>query len=179
MAIEETSESRVSYREYSSTDRDECLGVFRSNMPRFFRDHEQPDFEEFIDSGECPYFVIEHAGTIVGCGGYGVRTGSDHADLCWGMVDQSRHGQRLGEFLLLLRLSEIIQDPGIKAVRLGTSQLTDGFFQRYGFAVCDRKVNAIAEGLDEVEMLLELNEETRSRVGEFWHATLNQRTESF
>lgn len=174
MAIEETSQPRVSYREYSVGDRDECLRVFRSNMPRFFRDHEQPDFEAFIDSGKCPYFVIDHGGTIVGCGGYGVRTGSDHVDLCWGMVDQSRHGQRLGEFLLMLRLNEIIQDPGIRAVRLGTSQLTDGFFQRYGFAVCDRKANAIAEGLDEVEMRLDLTEETRSRVGELCAAMFNQ-----
>lgn len=168
MSLEESSEWRVSYREYSSADRDECLRVFRSNMPRFFRNHERPDFEAFIESGECPYFVVEEAGTIVGCGGYGVRTGSDHADLCWGMVDQSRHGQRLGEFLLLLRLSEIVREPGIKAVRLGTSQLTDGFFQRYGFAVCERKANGIAEGLDEVEMLLELTDETRGQVGELW-----------
>lgn len=168
MAAEKTSQPRVTCREYSSADRDDCLRVFHSNMPRFFRDHERPDFEAFIDSGECPYFVIEEARTIVGCGGYGVRTGSDHADLCWGMIDQSRHGQRLGEFLLLLRLNEIIQDPAIKAVRLGTSQLTDGFFQRYGFAVCDRKANAIAEGLDEVEMLLELTEETRGQFGELW-----------
>ena len=168
MAIEETFELRVSYREYSPADRDKCLRVFRSNMPRFFRDHEQPVFEAFIDSGECPYFVIDQAGMIVGCGGYGVRTGSDHADLCWGMVDQSRHGQRLGEFLLLLRLSEIIRDPKIKAVRLGTSQLTDGFYQRYGFAVCERTANAIAEGLDEVEMLLDLTEQTLGRIGELW-----------
>ena len=170
MPAKRRSHLTTTYREYTTADRDECLHVFRSNVPKFFRDHEQPDFEAFIDAGECPYFVIEESGTVVGCGGYGVRTVSDHADLCWGMVDQSRHGQRLGEFLLLLRLSEILRDPGIKAVRLATSQLTDGFFQRYGFAVCLRQENAIADGLDEVEMLLELTDENRSRISELWGA---------
>lgn len=161
---------RVTFRDYSESDRDECLRLFRSNSPRFFRDHERPEFEAFLDSGECPYFVIEEAGTVVGCGGTGIQAGLDHADLCWGMVDQSRHGQRLGEYLLLLRLTRILRDPGIQAVRLVTSQLTDGFFQRYGFTVCDRQENAIAEGLDEVEMLLQLTEEMRARIGDLWRA---------
>jgi predicted GNAT family N-acyltransferase len=158
---------QLSFRQYVAQDFSSCVSIFCSNIPHFFREHERADFESFISASECPYFVIEQDGGIVGCGGYGVHEGSRMADLCWGMIDSGYHGKRLGEYLLLIRLNEIVQLRDVRGVRLGTSQHTDGFFQRYGFAVQSRQHNGIAEGLDEVEMLLELTEGTRQKITEY------------
>ena len=101
-------------------------------------------------------------------GGYGVREGSDQADLCWGMIASEYHGHRLGEYLLLARLNEIVRQEDVRGVRLATSQHTDGFFQRYGFAIQSRQRNGIDDGLDNVEMQLDLTKDTRDWIVERW-----------
>ena len=90
---------------YGPTDRDACIEVFRSNVPRFFRDHELADYLDFVDSSGGPYFVVLCDEKIVGCGGFGIRPDTDCADLCWGMVDRAEHGKRIGTFLLVSRNS--------------------------------------------------------------------------
>ena len=156
------------FRRYTEQDRPACLSVFASNVPRYFREHEQADFESYIgDSGE-PFFVIESSGSIVGCGGYAIPAEGTIADLCWGMIAQGHHGTRLGEYLLLGRLAAIVTEPGITGVRLGTCQLTQGFFQRYGFEIRHTQHDGIAAGLDEVEMFLAVTDETRTRILTGW-----------
>jgi hypothetical protein len=156
------------FRPYTDRDRASCLSVFQSNIPRYFRQHEQPSFEDFLDSSGCPYFVIERSGSLIACGGYGVRKGSDQADLCWGIVTAAEQGRGLGEYLLLGRLAEIVGHVGVSSARLGTCQLTDGFFAKYGFVVVDRQPEAIAAGLDAVEMRLELNGARRQWIVRRW-----------
>ena len=156
------------FRQYLPGDRDDCLEVFCSNIPRYFREYEQQEFASFLDLGT-PYFVVE-VGSVVACGGYAVREGSDQADLCWGMVTAEYHGQNLGEFLLLGRLAEIVRRNQIQRVRLGTSQLTAGFFEKFGFAIQTTKENSIAEGLDDVEMNVALNDVFRESIQQRWTA---------
>ena len=146
----------LQYRPYTSTDRDACILLFHTNVPRFFRDHELHDFAEFLDSAECQYYVITSGGKTVGCGGFGIQDGNDTADLCWGIVHNDYHGQRIGEYLLLFRLCEIARNSGVRYVRLGTCQHTEGFFQRYGFETQLTIPDGITDGLDDVEMRLEL-----------------------
>ena len=155
-------------RNYSPHDRDECLSVFRTNVPTFFRDHELNDFEQFIDASGCLYFVVLEDDEIVGCGGYGLTDDSETADLCWGMARADLHGKRVGEFLLLGRLHTIIENTVANAVRLSTSQLTDGFFRHYGFELQSIKHDGIATGLDDVEMRLELNDATKQTIIGKW-----------
>jgi hypothetical protein len=70
---------------------------------------------------------------------------------------------------LLARLIEIIKDETIPGVRLGTSQLTEGFFQKYGFKTQSVIPNGIADGLDEVEMHLNFTPEARAQICEHWN----------
>jgi len=151
-------------RAYSPADRSACIGIFRSNVPRFFRDHELAGYLEFIDGSGCPYFVVRSDARIVACGGFGLRPGSDAADLCWGMVDREQQGKRIGRFLLLARLHAIVTTTHARYVRLGTSQLTDGFFRRHGFQIQTRKSDGFAAGLDEVEMRMELTTANRAAI---------------
>ena len=65
-----------------------------------------PEFAEFLAKPNGPYFVMEHEGSIAGCGGYFITGESAVARLVWGMVrrELQRHG--LGRFLLLFRLRD-------------------------------------------------------------------------
>lgn len=151
-------------RPYLPKDRAACEHVFRSNVPRWFCDHELAEFLKFLDAGECPYFVIERAGEIVACGGYGRRPGIDVADLCWGMVARHCHGRGLGARLLRRRLQFIAADNAFRGVRLSTSQLTEGFYERFGFVTVERTKNGISPGLDKIEMRLDLESGLRKEL---------------
>jgi hypothetical protein len=161
-------EPRLSHRKYDSTDLDACVAVFRSNVPRFFREHELPDFTEFLDASNCPYLVVQAGEQIVGCGGYGLRNGSDTADLCWGMIHNAYHGRHLGAYLLLARLYRIVTTTDACAIRLETSQQTDRFFGKFGFTTQSVAADGIDRGLDRVEMRLALTESTRSAIERDW-----------
>ncbi len=160
---------RLAFRRYLPEDRGDCVEIFCSNIPQFFREHERTDFETFIDSSGCPYFVVERFHEIVGCGGYGIRDGSDSADLCWGMIASDYHGNRIGEYLLLARLNEIVTRENVRAVCLTTSQHTEGFFQKFGFAIQNWVSNGIDDGLDDVKMQLDLTKDTRRWITRLWH----------
>jgi GNAT superfamily N-acetyltransferase len=160
-------------RAYRPTDRDACIEIFRSNVPRFFRDRELDGYLEFVDSSGCPYFVVLSKARVIGCGGFGIRSGSDTADLCWGMVHREQHGSGIGRFLLLARLHAIVTTTRARYVRLATSQLTEGFFHRNGFQIQTRTPGGIAAGLDEVEMRMELTDGNRFLVEREWRKMTN------
>lgn len=158
----------IEFREYSPADKDACLAIFKSNIPTYFRDHEVLEFDDFLNRNDVPYFVLELDQTIVACGGYWVNPQGGTADLCWGMVHADHHRRKYGEYLLLARLSRIIAHEHATGVRLGTSQLTEQFFHKFGFKTRHNIPNGITEGLDDVEMLLEFDPDNRKSLSERW-----------
>jgi GNAT superfamily N-acetyltransferase len=124
----------LSFRPYTPVDRDACLALFRSNTPDFFGEDEVPEFAGFLDRLPCPYYVVETPdGAIVGAGGQYEKTPGCWV-LAWGMVDRAHHRQGVGRFLLERRIELIRVQPGARSVRVNTSHLSAGFFERAGFA---------------------------------------------
>lgn len=122
-------------RPYTPADREACLQVFDSNVPRYFDPAERADFALFLDTPPCPYFAMEHEGAVVGCGGYGIEPDGKAAALAWGMVRADLHGQGLGRFLLMYRLREIGKAGRVELVRLHTTPAACGFYEKLGFRV--------------------------------------------
>jgi N-acetylglutamate synthase-like GNAT family acetyltransferase len=143
-------------RTYLRADRDACLAVFDSNSPDFFKSHSRQDFEEFLDGPGGPYFVMEHDGAIIGCGGYFVTAEKALARLMWGMVRRDWRRQGLGRFLLLFRLREITKAGGVEMVHLDTAPDSAPFFQSQGFKVSRVAKDGYAAGVDRVEMTMKL-----------------------
>jgi len=140
-------------RRYASPDRPGCLGVFDSNVPRYFTDRERTDFELFLDALPGPYLVlVDEAGAVVACGGYAIRPEAGVADLCWGMVHGQRHGNGLGRILTELRIEEAAADPSVHTLELNTSQLTTGFYERLGFEITKVTPDAYGPGMDRCDM---------------------------
>ena len=143
-------------RAYSPQDREACLAVFDSNTPRFFLAIERSDFEKFLDTLNCSYFVMEHDGAVVGCGGY--VTGEDLASLVWGMVRIDLHKLGFGRFLPALPAAHPFQRAQCSnESRLGTSQHSAAFFQKQGFKVVSIEKDGYAPGIDRIEMIMKLS----------------------
>jgi ribosomal protein S18 acetylase RimI-like enzyme len=139
-------------RPYAAADREACLALFDSNAPRFFDPSERADYEAFLDEG-WPYRVIEREGVIVACGGHAMEPDGT-ASLCWGMVDGGLHGQGVGTALTEARVAAA-REAGAIAVRLDTSQLTTGFYERFGFKVLSVVRDGYAPDKDRCEMRLD------------------------
>src|SRR6185295_9302377 len=118
---------------YSISDRESCLAVFDSNVPDgFFDASERAGFAAFRNGPQCPYFVMEHDGAIVGCGGFFTDPERIEASLTWGMIRRDAQKPSLGRFLLLYRIREISKIGTVQKVRMSTSQRAAGFFEKQG-----------------------------------------------
>lgn len=143
-------------RSYAPDDLENCLVLFDSNTPRYFVESERSDFEQFLTHLDCPYFVLEHEGAIIGCGGYVVTVDQHAARLRWGMVRVDSHRNGLGRFLLLFRLREIGKLGHIQLVHLQTSQHSAPFFEKQGFKTVAVVQDGFTAGMDKVEMVKKL-----------------------
>jgi ribosomal protein S18 acetylase RimI-like enzyme len=137
-------------------DRDACLAIFDTNVPKFFAPSEREQFAAFLDVLPGPYFVAEHEAEVIGCAGF-ARNGDGSASLCWGMVRRAWHGRGVGTLLLERRLEAIREDHTIESVIMNTSQHTVAFFQKFGFQIERVIPDGYAPGLDRYELRLPLN----------------------
>jgi len=154
------SDEAVILRPFETKDREACLEIFRSNQPKFFLDCERPQFATFLDALPGPYFVLcNGSGRVLACGGYAMEPSTGVASLCWGMVHNEFHAQGLGDRLLLERLDRLKSDPGVRCIRLDTSQHTTTFFARLGFVLKKTTSNGYGPGLDRCDMELHLVED--------------------
>ncbi|MGE4411509.1 MAG: GNAT family N-acetyltransferase [Sphingobium sp.] len=145
-------------RAYEMQDKQACLALFDSNVPRFFAPSERNDFARFLEKAAfaCAYRVIERAGRLAGCGGLAIETDGVTATLCWGMIDNALHRQGLGRLLTEIRLREARETPGIRYVRVNTSQHTRDFYARFGFVTEKVTPDGYGPGLDRWDMALPL-----------------------
>lgn len=151
-------------RPYKPTDRDACIALFKSNIPKFFDPTELPLFEQFLDAlernvpgkagnREEHYFVSEQSDRIVACGGLCLRDEGKVTCMAWGMVDNALHKQGIGRELLLFRLQKMDEFfPGIAKV-LDTTQHSFGFFERMGFRVTKITPDYYAPGMHRYDMI--------------------------
>ena len=143
-------------RAYAPSDRDDCLRLFDGNAPDFFAASERQDFADFLERQPAgvSFQVVERDGRLVACGGHFVEDDGETAGLCWGMVDRSLQGTGLGHILTEARLRAIRATPGVKRVRLDTSQHTHGFYARFGFQREAISPDGYGPGLERWNMIL-------------------------
>ncbi|MFS1286932.1 GNAT family N-acetyltransferase [Pseudomonas piscis] len=143
-------------RPFTNHDLDACLQLFDSNTPAFFDPLERPNFLHFLEHSTVNLLVIERDGRIVACGGHALRPETVTASLCWGMVDQALHGQGIGRLLTEARLRAIREQGLARAVRISTSQHSQGFYAGLGFVLRKVTPDGHGPGLDCWDMELAL-----------------------
>jgi N-acetylglutamate synthase-like GNAT family acetyltransferase len=127
-------------RPFTPADRDACLAVFDSNTPDLLQMDRRPSFAARLDDTGA-YFVAEHDGTIVGCGGYALKGNAAH--LQWGLVHRQWQRQGLGRFLLFYRLREITRNGAVEMVGLEAPLSSSQFFASQGFREVSRSGNEV------------------------------------
>lgn len=108
-------------RPYVATDREGCLAVLDS-----LGGTGREAFAAYLDGGP-RYFVAEHDGNIVGCGGVG------EGRLEWGMVHAAMQRQGLGRFLLYFRMREVSKLGAFEHVGVRVPRAVAGFYAGQGF----------------------------------------------
>lgn len=144
-------------RSYNSEDLDAVVSIFRSNIPKYFGPEEEPGLYNFMDERAEDYYVVEVDGEVVGAGGIALNDDIDPqtVSLCWGMVRQDHLGTGLGKALTEFRIDLARRKhPGL-AITIGTSQHTEGFYQKFGFVTVEHKPDGYGVGIDMCRMRLE------------------------
>jgi [ribosomal protein S18]-alanine N-acetyltransferase len=143
-------------RQYQPRDIDDVVGIFRSNIPKYFGAGEEPGLRDFLVKFPDDYFVAELDGEIIGAGGIALND-NDTVSLCWGMVRADHLGTGRGRQLTEFRIARAREKHGGLPLFISTSQLTRGFYERFGFRVTRHIPNGFGPGIDICEMLLEHN----------------------
>jgi N-acetylglutamate synthase-like GNAT family acetyltransferase len=155
-----TSEPNLStfrLRKFRQSDAADCCAVFLSNVPKFFRAEELPEFQNYLESfAEGDYWVVgDGSNTIVACGGIRVKPDGE-GSLCFGMVRADLHKRGLGSALIAFRMIELLKADSLKKIRLDTSQFNPGFFSRFGFKETQVQQDYYGAGLHRHDMELDL-----------------------
>lgn len=144
-------------RPYQTTDLDAVVAIFRSNIPKYFVPSEEPGLHNFLRDFPDDYYVLEVEGEIVGAGGIALNGDlvPSTVSLCWGMVREDHLGTGLGKALTKFRIdlsAEIY--PGVP-ITIGTSQHTEGFYNKLGFVTLEHTPDGYGPGIDICRMRLE------------------------
>lgn len=118
-------------RPYSEKDKAAAVALFEANVPEFFVAHEIEDIKKYLDDEREDYFVLELNGEILACGGINYEPA--HAVISWDAVHPEHRKTGLGGKLLKHRLEHLSNQAKYQKVIVRTSQLSYGFYQKYGF----------------------------------------------
>jgi ribosomal protein S18 acetylase RimI-like enzyme len=154
----------MSFRRYTSEDRDACIAILDSNMPRFFSRQDRAEFLTFLDMPNGIYSVLEQRHAVIGCGGISSRDEGSTGILTWGMIHANYHHQGWGRLLAFMRLRQLSMYPSIQKITLSTSQEATGFYEKLGFHTIEFLPNFYGEGLHCCKMELPVDEKFQQRL---------------
>lgn len=139
-------------RNYSKSDENQVLNIFRLNTPTFFDSSEEQDLVVYLDQEIEDYFLVEENGEVLGCGGINYLYDQQSARLSWDFLHPESQGKGIGRALVQYRLNKIAKNSRIKTVVVRTSQMADKFYQKMGFSLVSVKKDYWAKGFDLYEM---------------------------
>jgi N-acetylglutamate synthase-like GNAT family acetyltransferase len=157
----------LKFRRYQSADKETCLAIFLSNVPKYFFPYEEVTFLEDLEELAENFLVVTKGSKIIACGGYHVDTQENEAWLCWTIVAEAHHRKGAGRALTVARLWEITQAWAVPVIRVDTQQYSLGFFERMGFKLDEEIPDGYGPGLNCYELELKVDEH---QCGVYQHA---------
>lgn len=137
---------------YSHTHRNDLLAIFRMHVPAYFAPQEEKDLIMFLDNYAQNFYVYKDGDKLVGCGGHNID--GTIGKLSWYMTHAQYMGKGIGKMLVQYNLEKLKGYEGINRIIVRTSQLTDKFYEPFGFKLIKVEKDYWAEGLDLYEMEL-------------------------
>lgn len=141
-------------RKYQNGDLDAVVDIFRSNIPKYFTEIEEPGLYEFLGSERIEdYYVVEIDDRIVGAGGIAYDDIDEPTvSLCWGMVHKDLLGTGIGKELTRFRVELSRNQYPDHPLTIGTSQHTAGFYEKFGFRTVEHTPDGYGPGIDMCRM---------------------------
>lgn len=147
-------------KKYSTSDYDQCVNIFKSNIPEYFAKDELSDFQDYIknisktkDGWTDSFYILKRDKKIVGCAGLGLNKSKKIATLSWGMVDKNYHRNGIGTQLTNYRLNLLESYNLDLKIRLDTSQHSYLFYEKFGFKIEDIEKDGYEKGMHKYYMV--------------------------
>ncbi len=146
-------------KEYRISDREELLGVFKLNIPKYFAPKEVDDFLEYLDDHGDSYLTIEKDNKIVGGIGYLFNVSDKSGQITWIFLHPEYTDHGLGKQAVEHCMTLLKSNPEIVKLVVTTSQLAFRFFEKFGFILIKTGKDYWGPGLDLFLMEIQLNDE--------------------
>ena len=144
----------MTIEKYKLTDKNDCIEVFKSNIPDFFSPQELTDFKNWLYKNDCPdFYVLKKNRQTIGFGGFYFENGQ--ARLVYGIIDRQHQKMGHGKFLTDYRIKKIREKNTQIPIGLETTQLTDKYFEKFGFKTVEIIPNHYYDKFDKYEMMIQ------------------------
>ena len=147
-------------KKYSTSDYDQCVNIFKSNIPEYFAKDELSDFQKYLkniskikDGWNDSFFILNRDKKIVGCAGLGINKAKKIATLSWGMVARNYHRKGIGSQLTKYRLNLLQSYKLDLKISLDTSQHSYLFYEKFGFKMVDIEHDGYEKGMHKYNMV--------------------------
>ena len=147
--------SKVTFRPYSSEDRETCLGLFDANCPEFFASNERTDYLQFLDSGPSGYQLCLVDDEVAGAFGL-IGNDASRRRLNWIMLNPQFQGLGVGR-AIMESVAALAASEEIQIVEIAASQKSAPFFARFGAVTMAVTDDGWGSGMHRVDMELVLN----------------------
>ena len=148
-------------RAYTGEDQEKLSLLLRLNTPLYFHPAEEQDFIYYLENHAQNYFVVEHANTIIGCGGINYFDGGKTARISWDINILGHHapecaGKRVWPYTNQYRIDQIKSNPTVERIVVRTTQMVYRFYQKSGFELIKTEKDFWAEDFDLYQMELKI-----------------------
>jgi len=145
---------------YSASNFDQCVNIFKSNIPEYFAKNELSEFQDYLnnisktkDGWTDSFFILKRDKKLVGCAGIGLNKSKKIATLSWGMVDVNYHRNGFGTLLTNYRLNLLKSVNLNLEISLDTSQYSYLFYEKFGFKIVDIEHDGYEKGMHKYYMI--------------------------
>ena len=148
----------MTFRPYSSNDRESCLGLFDANCPEFFAPNERADYQRFLEMGSSGYELCLVNDEVAGA--FGLMGDADtRRRLNWIMLNPKFQGLGAGR-AIMERVVSLACFKRVQFVDIAASQKSAPFFARFGAVTLKVIDNGWGTGMHRIDMELPLTRDS-------------------
>ena len=137
------------FRSYRPADRSTVIALLDANIPQAFAPNERSAFGRFLDDVGPAYQVATANGE--GVAAYLLRAENGRGRINWLMAHPKAHGQGLGRAMMEAIRNEAHQQ-GLLTVDIAASQVSEGFYSKFGAKTVLRIQDGWGPGMHRVDM---------------------------